>query len=179
DTKPIREGWVVKEDMLDISGRSRSRQIELASEFGIVDYPHPAGGCLLTDRNYTLRLQDLINHNQMDSTNLELLKYGRHFRLDKQLKLIVGRDEAENIELEKIAGSMPQLKACDYTGPIGILTADPGDGLSLAAQIFLHYVNKARDEADIELSRSGREVSIIRARKPVLEILKLYRLSYD
>jgi len=45
DTLPITQGWVDKDDMLDISGRGRNRQLELAKELGIKNFPSPAGGC--------------------------------------------------------------------------------------------------------------------------------------
>jgi len=56
ETIPEREGIVDRELLLDISGRSRKRQIKLAAEFGLKDYPAPAGGCLLTDKNFSIRL---------------------------------------------------------------------------------------------------------------------------
>ncbi|HQB98046.1 MAG TPA: tRNA (5-methylaminomethyl-2-thiouridylate)-methyltransferase, partial [Candidatus Cloacimonadota bacterium] len=101
DTLPIREGWVDRADMLQISGRGRYRQLEMAEELGITSFPSPAGGCLLTDRNYSMRLKDLMQYGQMDPMSLELLKYG-HFRLNEEIKLIIGRDEAENTKLEEL-----------------------------------------------------------------------------
>ena len=61
-TIPEKEGLVNRELLLDISGRSRKPQIKLAEEFGITNYPSPAGGCLLTDKNYSSRLKDLFAH---------------------------------------------------------------------------------------------------------------------
>ncbi len=49
ETIPEQEGKVIREKLLDIRGRSRKRQIELAEYYGITEYPQPAGGCLLTE----------------------------------------------------------------------------------------------------------------------------------
>lgn len=61
-TLPELEGKLDREKLLDISGRSRERQIRLAAEFGIVDYPSPAGGCKLTEEAYGRKLKDLMVH---------------------------------------------------------------------------------------------------------------------
>jgi len=103
ETIPEKEGWVRRQELFNISGRSRRAQIALARSFNILDFPNAAGGCLLTDKQFSSRLQDLINHHSLNSRNIELLKIGRHFRLNPSAKLIVGRNEAENLELEKLA----------------------------------------------------------------------------
>jgi hypothetical protein len=83
--------------LLDLSGRSRKAQIALAREFGITDYPAPAGGCLLTDPAYSKRLRDLFDHgHRLDRNELELLKYGRHFRLENGVKIVIGRTRKDN-----------------------------------------------------------------------------------
>ena len=53
------EGWVDREKLLDINGRSRQRQMELMDFYGLVEYPSPGGGCLLTDPGYSSRLKVL------------------------------------------------------------------------------------------------------------------------
>jgi tRNA U34 2-thiouridine synthase MnmA/TrmU len=53
---PEKEDWVDREKLLKIQGRSRKPQIHLADHYGIRDYPCPAGGCLLTDPVFPLRL---------------------------------------------------------------------------------------------------------------------------
>jgi tRNA-specific 2-thiouridylase len=61
-TIPEASGLVDREGLLDLSGRSRKPQIALAKAFGVTEYPAPAGGCLLTDPNYSRRLKDLFDH---------------------------------------------------------------------------------------------------------------------
>jgi hypothetical protein len=81
DTLPIREGWVNKDDLLNLSGRSRKPQIKLAEEMGLKDLPQSGGGCLLTDWGYTKRLKELIDHGGLDLQKIKFLKVGRHFRI--------------------------------------------------------------------------------------------------
>ncbi len=92
-TIPEKEGWVNREKLLNLQGRSRKPQIELADHFDIHDYPCPAGGCLLTDPGFSKRMKDLMIHDPAFSLNdVHLLKMGRHFRLSPEVKLVVGRN---------------------------------------------------------------------------------------
>jgi len=52
---PEREGWINRDDLLNITGRSRKKQFELVRKFNISDHACPAGGCLLTDPGFSLR----------------------------------------------------------------------------------------------------------------------------
>jgi len=103
-TIPEREGKLDREKLLDISGRSRDRQIALAAEFGIVDYPSPAGGCKLTEDAFGRKLRDLMEHEGLkDRTMIELLLVGRRFRLPDGSSVILGRDGKENAKLAAMA----------------------------------------------------------------------------
>ncbi|NSW76717.1 MAG: tRNA 4-thiouridine(8) synthase ThiI, partial [Candidatus Atribacteria bacterium] len=64
ETVPEKEGWVKREELLDLSGRGRERQLKLAEEWGIRSFPPPAGGCLLTEPNFSRRLRDLRQHGE-------------------------------------------------------------------------------------------------------------------
>ncbi len=97
ETIPEKNGWIDREKLLAIVGRSRKKQIELAEIFNMKNYPCPAVGCLLTDPNFSKRMKDLIEHkNDFGLRDVNLLKIGRHFRLSKEYKLIIGRNEEEN-----------------------------------------------------------------------------------
>jgi tRNA U34 2-thiouridine synthase MnmA/TrmU len=90
-------GLVDRERLMDFSGRSRKPQIRLAAELGLTEYPAPAGGCLLTDKNVSIRLKDLFDQDQPFSTgDLHLLKFGRHIRLNPSVKIIVGKTRSDN-----------------------------------------------------------------------------------
>src|SRR4030042_6060847 len=118
-TQPELLGWVDRERLLDISGRGRKRQMALAQEYGITSYPAPAGGCLLTDPGYAFRLKELLKHRESVSPReLELLKWGRHFRLPAGAKAIVGRTHRENEALMSLTAPEDLvLDLQNYPGP--------------------------------------------------------------
>lgn len=96
ETKPEREGWVDRSKLRGFNGRGRNAQLALAKELGWEDYPTPAGGCLLTDVQFSIRLRDFVAHDTFSKDDIEVLKNGRHFRLPEGAKLVVGRNEKEN-----------------------------------------------------------------------------------
>ncbi len=118
-TLPEQDGIVDREKLLDFSGRSRKPQIRLADTLGVRDYPCPAGGCLLTDPVIAARLRDLFAHTpDYGISDLHLLKVGRHFRLRPGLKIIVGRKQSENDQIENLAGAGSVLfRPADFRGP--------------------------------------------------------------
>lgn len=186
ETLPIREGWVKKEDLLAIHGRGRYAQLNLARQLGVKDFPAPAGGCLLTDRNYCLRLQDLLDRKLESLENLELLAFGRHFRLSENIKLIIGRNEADNIALEGIFSSGYRLLAKDTMGPLGLLIGDKPEPalLQIALKIFLHYHTKAEQQAVVTVQsfQNGHADDAPQdytCDKGEAELAKQYRISYD
>ncbi|MFH1421762.1 MAG: hypothetical protein ABIH42_03490 [Planctomycetota bacterium] len=99
------KGLIDREKLLDIIGRRRERQIAMAKQLGITDYPSPAGGCLLTDETFARRLKDLFIYNSADVKMLNLLGTGRHFRLSDSVRLLVGRNESENKLLSEFYSS--------------------------------------------------------------------------
>ncbi|MBU1905380.1 MAG: tRNA 4-thiouridine(8) synthase ThiI [Candidatus Omnitrophica bacterium] len=103
ETLAEKQGWVKREELLAMNGRTRRPQMELAKKFDILEYPTPAGGCLLTDPEFTRRLKELMSHGELNIDNIELLKVGRHFRISDSTKLIVGRNERENESVAKLA----------------------------------------------------------------------------
>lgn len=104
ETEPELQGRVRREDLLAFRGRTRRPQLELARRVGLDAFSCPAGGCLLTDRQFAGRLRDLLDHHQkLAWADVRLLTVGRHFRLD-QNKFVVGRDEIENRILDAAAG---------------------------------------------------------------------------
>jgi tRNA U34 2-thiouridine synthase MnmA/TrmU len=117
------EGIVDRQRLLDISGRSRKMQIDLAEQFGIRDYPCPAGGCLLTDKEIAARLRDLFAYvPDYDMADLQLLKIGRHFRLNQALKVIVGRNREDNEKIRMFAkpGSIMFMPS-GFRGPTAVI----------------------------------------------------------
>jgi tRNA-uridine 2-sulfurtransferase len=117
-----KEGWVKRDKLLGFNGRRRSPQTRLAKELGLNSYATPAGGCLLTDPSFSKRLVELLAHDELNLGNLELLKIGRHFRLGENTRLVVGRDEGENHQLEQLAQTGDYLFSPqkDLAGPTSL-----------------------------------------------------------
>jgi tRNA-specific 2-thiouridylase len=141
-TRPELLGWVDRERLLDISGRGRKRQMELAAHFGITKYPSPAGGCLLTDPGYASRLKELLSRTDKPSRrDLELLKWGRHFRLPGGAKVVVGRTHKENEAISRLLVSPDLvLRVQGYPGPLVLVSgASDRKGMEEAAVLAASY----------------------------------------
>lgn len=151
-TIPEKEGIVDREKLLAISGRSRKPQIELAKEFEINEYPCPAGGCLLTDASFGKRIKDLIDNDSLSMDEVKLLRAGRHFRLSRKAKLIIGRDEAENAVLEsQIKDGDICLRLKDVPSPFSFIRGDADAALiEYAASIVAHHT-KFRNQGILRL----------------------------
>lgn len=123
-TIPEQTGLVKRELLYGFKGRSRKPQMALAEEFGLREYPAPAGGCLLTDPIYSFRLKELLSHTPDPSIKeINLLRTGRHFRLSPYCKAIVGRDKEENDLIESLAEEGDYLlKVIGYGSPVTLLT---------------------------------------------------------
>lgn len=128
-TKPEREGWVDRAQLLELNGRRRTAQFALAEEFGLVSYPSPASGCLLTEPTFCARLQELREHEGFgDRMQVRRLRVGRHFRLSTGHKFVLGRDEADNARLAATATAADAVLVLDggRNGPTGLLPAAAG-----------------------------------------------------
>ncbi|BDV41248.1 hypothetical protein GURASL_01710 [Geotalea uraniireducens] len=96
-TIPEQNGWVDREKLLAIQGRSRKVQMQLAEDLDVKNYPCPAGGCLLTEVSFVSKVRDVFDHSdELNLRDFRLLKVGRHFRVGERTKVLVGRNEAEN-----------------------------------------------------------------------------------
>jgi tRNA-specific 2-thiouridylase len=126
---------------LAISGRSRKIQIALAEKRGISDYPSPAGGCLLTDKNFSERFRDYLRFSNRPSLDdVPLLKVGRHFRLENGDKVIVARDSHEGCVMqERYQASDHLLIPEGFSGPVVILQ---GGSLDTALEKMVYYTKK-------------------------------------
>ncbi len=136
-TLPEREGYLDRSLLLDIEGRSRKRQMELAAELGVRGYSSPAGGCMLTDGNYARKLKDRIRHGAAVPLAHEetlLFSVGRHFRLSPEVRIVVGRREVENLYLERAWAGEWLARPVDVPGPTALVLGSPAeDDLRLAA----------------------------------------------
>lgn len=175
ESKPETLGWVDREKLLDINGRSRKVQIELMDQYGLVDYPTPGGGCLLTDPAYSIRLKILEKDGLLEdeySPLFYLLRSGRFFRFDKGRYLIVGREEADNLKIEanKDFGSL-YISSKETPGPdilgYGDLTEEE---INFATNLFSRY-SKTKGTESIDFSINGKDIT--------LEPIDLEKLNID
>ena len=196
DTKPIAEGWINKDRLLDIQGRTRARQIQLAKEWNIKNYPTPAGGCVLTNQVFSQRLRDLIEYNMLSIRNIEYLKMGRQFRLTHNTKLIIGRNEQENAKLLNYINDSAERKSKDEVqqsanyefliraaylpSPIGVIISKDKDisqdMINLAGGIILAYIRKAQDKDKIMLLEPGQEKIIFDVKRLTLDEVNKFQL---
>jgi len=157
-TIPEQEGWVDREGLKGLSGRSRKPQMALARELGVREYPSPAGGCLLTDRVFSIRLRDLLKvHPDPAVRDLEILKVGRHFRIGPATKVIVGRNQKENLAIQSMAHSEDRLLTCiGIPGPSALMTGEAlsKDEIETAARIVAAY-SDAREGQNAEIQVEG------------------------
>lgn len=139
---PEMEGWVDRTKLLAIQGRSRKPQLKLAEQWDIKEYACPAGGCLLTDKVFARRLKDLMEEN-IDFTlnDIHLLKIGRHLRLSRKTKVIVGRNESENKKLMTfVENGDLVIKKNVLPGPTTVVKGDIDESIKqLAASITAAY----------------------------------------
>ncbi|HMK56496.1 MAG TPA: hypothetical protein VK448_07665 [Dissulfurispiraceae bacterium] len=179
-TIPEEKGWIDREKLYAISGRSRKMQIALAAEFGLTEYPQPAGGCLLTDPTFSSRLRELLSCNPAPSMReIRLLRVGRHFRTDDGRKIVVGRDEADNLALANLvkAGDYVLQVDGDYGSPLVLAEAGISEeGLRLAAEFCARY-SAARKLPSVKIKITMDEESYPVEVKPAAEeMIERYRL---
>lgn len=160
-----REGWVVRGKLLGFSGRSRKPQIELAGKFRIENYPSPAGGCLLTDKVFSRRLRDLISSNPgLSRREVELLKWGRHFRINGDAKVVVGKNQRENEVIISLMGKDDTLLTVEeIPGPAVLLTGKISpDELNVVASIAVSYSDAEKNQrAAVCITRGSESWTVI------------------
>ncbi len=170
ETLPEREGWVDRDKLLDISGRSRKVQMALAEQMGLHDYAQPAGGCcVLTDENYSHKLQDFWTHRKSkdyEFDDIMLLNMGRHLRPQPHFKLIISREEPETRFMEGYRKAYHHIKTVSHAGPITLIEGDPRneEEWRLAARITARFSKgRSADTVTVRIHPKGdepREVAI-------------------
>jgi tRNA U34 2-thiouridine synthase MnmA/TrmU len=152
-------GTIDREKLLSISGRSRNVQFRLAERYGISGFSPPAGGCLLTDKNFSAKLRDLFKDNiAVNPDDIRLLTVGRHYRFDAGVKIVIGRNNNENNVLMSIAAHgyhlfMPQ----GFPGPVALLNGTPTqDVKQIIGRLIITYSKQVAGRT--YLIRRGNEV---------------------
>lgn len=168
-TIPEEEGWVKRELLMDFQGRSRKPQMELAKGLSITGYPSPAGGCLLTEKIFSRRLKDLLaSYRDPPLREIELLKFGRHFKIAPRTKIVVGRNKRENEAIRVLSEEKDLvISSVSVPGPTVLLLGEVSDdSLDLATSITVAYSDVGeREVSDVKVSAEmGEEILSVRVR---------------
>ncbi len=162
-TEAEKRGFVDKNRLLDIRGRSRKRQIAIAKEFGITDYEWPSSGCLLTYKEFAAKLRDLLTHKKRVSVvDVELLKVGRHFRHGEN-KIIVGRNKDENEKLLRLKSRNDYFFEAQGCGsPVTLLQGPKTrQAIEKAAQLTAYYSDQKTGKVHVKYGREKLDKSIL------------------
>ncbi len=179
-TLPEREGIVDREKLYDIEGRSRHRLIELGRQVGLETLPNASNGCILTDENYGRRVKDHLAHFP-DQTiwDFELMKVGRHYRLDETHKVVFGRKEHENERLASLhersdGRKTTYLEPVNFSGPSALLVGDFQEPLlSTIGSMMLSFSKKGDLERPQILFRGKDASGNFAAGKGLEELVKI------
>ena len=180
-TIPELEGLIDREKLYGFAGRSRKPQMALDHELGLTDYPSPAGGCLLTDPIYAWRLRELLEHRpDPEEREISLLRVGRHFRLDRVAKLVIGRNQKENETITALAAEDDILLFVENVGsPTSVFVGEPSaDLLKTASALTLRY-SAARhlpSEKVTTETGDGRPLSLIEVQPAGESLLHSFRI---
>lgn len=157
-TIPETSGLVDREKLLDVLGRSRRQQIDLAEELDVNDYPCPSGGCLLTDKIFSKKVRDLLGHKKdVTKRDLSLLKSGRHFRFEG-IKIVIGRNEADNAKIKALALVEETLmEPSGFSGPVALICGEAGPVVTaFAAGLVLRYAqDKSVEKKSFNVTVNG------------------------
>ena len=174
------QGLIQRELMCDFNGRSRKPQMALAEELGLTEYPAPAGGCLLTDPNYSYKLRDLLDHNKdPEYKDINFLKVGRQFRYYDECKIFVGRHKEDNEAIQALADPddvMMRVEGCG--SPTVVLLGNVTDeAIEFAASICARY-SDADKKHDVKVKvTKGDETNYLMV-KPIDDtVLEEYRIE--
>jgi len=160
ETEMEKSGMVDRKKLLGISGRSRKKQLALAEKFGIKYFPTPAGGCILTDKGYSKKLQALIeNVAKIKKSDIELLRIGRHFWIGedlpagRQARIILGRNHEENLRLKNLAENGDiLLEPKNIPGPTALIRGRKSKAVQVfAKKMLLKYTKGTGEELQFKI----------------------------
>lgn len=162
-TLPEREGWVDRERLYGFFGRGRRDLVQLARTLGIEPVPSPSTGCPLSEMPFARKVFDLLGHTPAAKAwHFSLLKYGRHFRFDATGKVIVGRNEEDNLELVKLyaargANAATLLVPEGFVGPVAVMVGECSDEALAFAVGLVHRFSKRplRSGGRLRIDRDG------------------------
>ncbi len=154
------EGWVDREKLENIQGRSRDRQFELAKKYNLTDFESPGGGCLLTDENFTKKMHDYLKYDTFEVKDIPVIKHGRQLRLPDGAKLVVGRDEFDNEKIEAVENDKYlHISTLDMPGPHSLLSRNASEAdRELAIRLVLTY-SRTKPNESYTIAIDGEKVT--------------------
>ncbi|MEK7286058.1 MAG: hypothetical protein AAB035_02005 [Nitrospirota bacterium] len=166
-TLPEREGWINREKLLAIAGRGRTEQLAMADALHLQHYSAPAGGCLLTDENFSEKLAAFFKiRPEGGMVEAKLLRYGRYFNLDEKTFALLGRDKKENEALENLSreevgkGLMAFFQP-DFSGPAAILSGNLTPALfDAVGQLILRYSKPTESMREMSVSVGDQKTTL-------------------
>lgn len=170
-TIPEELGLIKRENLFDFKGKSRKPQIKLARELRVSEFPSPAGGCLLTDPQYSQKLKVLFKKvPDFNGKDCQVLKRGRIFWRDNFL-IVVGRNEKENKELKKLKKKEDLiLEPENFPGPTVLIRGFgkkvKKEVVKKGIELLINYSKKIPETLKISLLQ--REDVIIRKKRVAL-----------
>ena len=179
ETEAERRGWIDRNALLAISGRSRKPQIQLAEEKGLADYPCPAGGCLLTSQEFAAKLSDFLEYSpdRLTPRDVAILKVGRHFRVDGR-KVIIGRDEKENARLRSLAEEdFTVLEPVEVPGPVCLCEGDEPGLLQKVSAMVARYSDHDDNAVTVRAVSSRGEIALetLPANPKAIDVFRIVR----
>jgi tRNA U34 2-thiouridine synthase MnmA/TrmU len=174
------KGLIKRELMCDFNGRSRKPQMALAEDLGLTEYPSPAGGCLLTEPNYSYKLKDLLEHNKdPEYKDINFLRLGRQFRFSPDCKIFVGRHKDENEAMKAMVDPEDLKMRVEGVGsPFVVLLGNVTDeAIKTAASICARY-SDAKKEPEVKVAvMKGEEKYYLTVKPADDETLDSYRIE--
>ena len=178
-TEAERNGLVDRNKLLGISGRSRNAQIVYAKANGL-QYPSPAGGCILTNIASAQRYLKLVEkYSPVDLEDFKLIAYGRHFAINERCRLVIARDDRENTILEKIISDTDLVFDLeDVPGPMGIGRGSFNEDDTATAASFVTRYSRARnrERARVGVTKGTGEKKVIEVTPATASVCEALRI---
>ncbi|MBS3112823.1 hypothetical protein J4418_01960 [Candidatus Woesearchaeota archaeon] len=155
ETEAEKKGWIDRNKLLNITGRGRTRQLDIAEEYKIKGFMCGGGGCRLTHEEYGRKIKDYFEHTKKTRMrDIILLNYGRHFR-HRQNKIIVGRNYFENEKLLTLRGKGELVfEVLGHGSPVTLLQGKPNTGaVKIAAGLTARYSDAKSEKVPVNYGK--------------------------
>jgi len=178
-TVPETEELVNREKLLSVRGRRRKLQMKLAEEFGVEGYRCPAGGCRLTDPQFARKIRESLRHDECSLRDINLLKQGRHFRLPSGSKIIVGRNQEENLIIPRFAQEEDLLmEVVGFGSPLTMLKGNyTEEEVKIAASICARYSDCDSKSAKVRIGTKSNWKRNLLVKPLTDQYLEVFRIA--